>query len=46
MVRFGSSTVFQMVRYMISESTAFDGTVAHTTVFHGKIAVSKWHGIW
>ena len=35
---FGSSTVFQTVRYTVSESsvsesTVSDGTVAHTTVF-------------
>ena len=28
-----SSTVFQTVRYMVSESTVSDGTFAHTTVF-------------
>ena len=33
MVRFGSSTVFQKVRYTVSESTVSDGTVAHTKVF-------------
>ena len=33
MVRFGSSTVFQTVRCMVSESTISDGTFAHTTVF-------------
>ena len=33
MVRFGSSTVFQTVRYTVSESTVYDGTVAHTKVF-------------
>ena len=51
MVRFGSSTVFQTVRYMVSESTVSNGTFAHTTVFqmvfgYPNIAVSKWHGIW
>ena len=29
----GSSTVFQTVRYMVSEFTVSDGTFAHTTVF-------------
>ena len=33
MVRFGSSTVFQTVRYTVSESTVSDGTVAHAMVF-------------
>ena len=28
-----SPTVFQTVRYMVSESTVSDGTFAHTTVF-------------
>ena len=32
-MRFGSSAVFQTVRYMVSESTVSDGTFAHTTVF-------------